>query len=123
LLRKNEKYIRINETDTFFSTDAVNIALSTMHRVCTQIRFLCTTYRQDAVPSARVNLVSDTPVQKALTNCVSLTHPKMSNNVEMRQFVSVFLIKGNGFVASLLGRQTAVGVSSPWWLTGGVDAK
>jgi hypothetical protein len=70
-----------------------------------------------------VNVVSVTPVSKELIIYVSLTHPKMPDDVEMRRHVSIFLIKGNGLGASLLGRQTAVGVSTPWWVTGGVDAK
>jgi hypothetical protein len=68
-------------------------------------------------------MVSDTPVPEELTNYVSLTHPKTPNDVEMRRRVSISLIKGNRLSACLLGRQTAVGVSSPWCMTGGVDAK
>lgn len=68
-------------------------------------------------------MVSDTPVPKELTNYISLTYPKMPKDVEMRRHVSIFIVKGNGFVASVLGRQTAVGVSFPWWVTVGVEAK
>ena len=61
--------------------------------------------------------------KKKLINYVSLTHPKISNDVEMRRHVSISLIKWNWLIARLLGRHTAVGVSSSRWLTGGVDAK
>jgi hypothetical protein len=64
-----------------------------------------------------------TPVPKELTNYISLTYPKMLKDIEMRRHVSIFLVEGNGLVGSVLGRQAAVGVSSPWWVTGGVEAK
>ena len=47
----------------------------------------------------------------------------MLKDIEMRRHVSIFLVEGNGLVGSVLGRQAAVGVSSPWWVTGGVEAK
>jgi len=70
-----------------------------------------------------VNVVSDTPVPKELTNYTSLTYPKMPKDVEMRRQISIFLVKGNGLGVSVLGRQTAVGGSFPWWVAGGADAK
>jgi hypothetical protein len=67
----------------------------------------------------------DTHVPKEINKLrIFITHPKKcKNDVKMRRHVSVFLIKGNGLGARSLGRQTAVGVASPWRVTVGVDAK
>jgi hypothetical protein len=72
LLKKNRKDIHINETGILFSTGLVNM----LYLPCTAF------WWQLLSPSAMVDVVSDTPVPKELIKSLSLTHPKLPNDVE-----------------------------------------